>query len=92
MANPIEKWRSKRISRQAKGTITFGTSVCPCLVLDTSLSGARIRIDLKDRIPTNFCLFIEEDRMRADCEIVWRNGQELGVRISSFRHSQQTHV
>jgi DNA/RNA-binding domain of Phe-tRNA-synthetase-like protein len=30
--------------------------------------------------------------MRADCEIVWRSGQELGVRISSFRHSQRTHV
>jgi hypothetical protein len=78
-------WRSKRTRRTAKGKISFGEppTIHPCIVLDTSLSGARIEVKLAGPLPTNIRLFIEEDRVLADCEIVRRKGQELGLRILS---------
>ena len=76
-------WRSKRTQRMAKGKIAFGAppTVYSCTVLDTSLSGARIEVKRAGLLPTNIWLFIEEDGVLADCEIVRRKGQELGVRI-----------
>jgi hypothetical protein len=87
MTESVEYWRSKRSQRQRDGAIILnkGKHVFPCLVLETSLSGARIRVDRIGPLPTNFFLCIKEDRVTADCEIVWRKGQELGVRIFSFK-------
>ena len=78
-------WRSRRTPRTARGKISFGEppTVYPCTVLDTSLSGARIEVKHVGLLPTNIWLFIEDDRILADCEIVRRNGQELGLRILS---------
>jgi PilZ domain len=78
-------WRSRRTPRKANGKIAFGEppTIYPCTVLDTSLSGARVEVKQVGPLPTNVWLFIEEDRVLADCEIVRRRGKELGLRILS---------
>lgn len=84
-------WRSKRTAQNKNGTIVFGAgpTVYRCLVVDTSLSGARLRVEHRNPIPNNFALVIEDGGIQAECEIVWRKGMELGVRILSSRPRAQ---
>ena len=58
------------------GNITF-----PCVVRDISDTGARIRTDEDRHPPDTFQLLIELDGVVADCEVVWRNGNQVGVRF-----------
>ncbi len=58
------------------GNITFS-----CVVRDVSETGARIRTDAGHHAPDMFRLLIELDGLVADCEVVWRDGQQIGVRF-----------
>ncbi len=57
----------------------------PCVVLNVSAAGARIRLpDFLSFLPKNSKLYIEEKHMLAECEQVWRNGNEIGVKFTSI--------
>lgn len=78
-----DKRRAQR-RRILKGAVAaFSNRHCSiaCIVRDISLTGARIRSEGSVNIPDTFELLIELDGTEADCEVVWRKGNEIGVRF-----------
>lgn len=54
-----------------------------CGVRDFSASGARLLVQGSMTAPDTFELMIELDGLEAPCEVVWRRGQEVGVRFTA---------
>jgi hypothetical protein len=54
-----------------------------CTVRDLSAAGARLRVVNSVSIPNTFELIIEIDGLEADCEVVWRKADEVGVKFIS---------
>lgn len=62
----------------------------PCTIRDTSSTGARLEIGVqrggnisRDRVPDQFSLFMPLDRLEVDCQVMWRQGNFIGVRYTS---------
>ncbi|NJO36077.1 MAG: PilZ domain-containing protein [Rhodospirillales bacterium] len=53
----------------------------PCTVRDVSATGARVRVDGSVSAPDTFELIIDIDGFEASCQVVWRKGNEIGVRF-----------
>jgi hypothetical protein len=64
------------------GIIAYNNRYCtlPCMVRDVSATGARLRVDGTVSAPDTFVLIVESDGLEADCEVVWRKGNEIGVK------------
>jgi two-component system response regulator len=71
------------------GTITFASrqTAVPCVVRDMSDGGARLVADLAPHLPGRFQLIIEIDGIEADCEVIRRRGNEIGVRFTAAPRS-----
>ena len=85
MAPPtVKQWRFERTAcnREAR-VIGSGMDARACTVVDTSLTGMRIRLQDDRPLPTSFVLAF--DGRHHDCEIVWRKGRDLGVRVRGLR-------
>jgi hypothetical protein len=70
--------------RQTKLYATISTSgrpLKPCVVRDLSASGARMEVDFPAWLPSRFRLMIEATEFEADCEIVHRTNDAVGVRF-----------
>jgi hypothetical protein len=52
-----------------------------CTVRDLSATGARLRVDNIATIPDTFELIIAVDGLEANCEVVWRKTNEVGVKF-----------
>jgi hypothetical protein len=67
------------------GIVAFNDrhSTLPCAVRDVSDTGARLRVDSSAAAPDTFVLIIEIDGFEAECRVVWRKAQELGVSFVS---------
>jgi PilZ domain len=52
-----------------------------CTVRDVSATGVRLRTEGSLNIPDTFELIIEVDGLEANCEVVWRKGNEVGARF-----------
>ena len=52
-----------------------------CSVKDVSATGARLRVDNTVSIPDTFELIIPVDGLEANCEVVWRRTNEVGVKF-----------
>ena len=52
-----------------------------CTVRDVSATGARLRAESSVGIPDTFELIIEVDGLEADCQVVWRKANEVGVKF-----------
>jgi hypothetical protein len=52
-----------------------------CTVRDISATGARLRVDNLASIPDTFELIIAADGLEANCEVVWRKSNEVGVKF-----------
>lgn len=65
------------------GKVAFQSRFCvvECVVRDISDTGARLRSESSVSIPDTFELIIEIDGFEADCEVVWRNETDLGIRF-----------
>jgi hypothetical protein len=57
-------------------------STLPCTVRDLSDTGARVRSNGSINVPDTFELHIELDGLWANCEVIWRRGEEIGVRFT----------
>ncbi len=53
----------------------------PCTVRDLSATGARLRVEGSRTVPDTFELIIELDGLEANCQVVWRKANEVGVRF-----------
>ena len=65
------------------GTVSYngGNMTFPCVLRDISETGARIRTDGDWHPPDTFKLLIELDGFVDDCEVVWRDGSQVGIRF-----------
>lgn len=53
------------------------------MIRDISDVGVRLKIDGSVVVPKNFMLLIELAAIEVECEIVWRNENELGAKYVS---------
>ena len=82
---PARKRRETRKSVQQSAWITLdgGFATRPCIVLDLSSAGAKIRVDDPSAVQTRLRLaFARDARTGRNCEVVvWRRGKTLGVKF-----------
>jgi hypothetical protein len=58
-------------------------STLPCTVRNVSETGAMLRMPAGLSPPDTFDLIIELDGLEASCSVVWRRGEDVGVRFDS---------
>jgi hypothetical protein len=76
-----ERRRQKRepINRWAKIALDGGAFTHDCLVVNLSISGARLICEM-DEIPQSFAIQVSGNPpIRQECHVVWRIGTEVGV-------------
>lgn len=81
---PIDSKRNKPRRRILKGGIIAYSSrhlTVECAVRDLSDDGARLIVTNHRQIPDSFELLIELDGFEANCEVVWRRPESIGVRF-----------
>ena len=80
-----EKRNNARRRALKAGIVAYngGNMTFPCVVRDISDTGAKIKTDVDQHPPDNFQLFIELDGLLANCEVVWRDEQHVGVRFTT---------
>ncbi|NNF79585.1 MAG: PilZ domain-containing protein [Rhizobiales bacterium] len=66
------------------GIVSFnnGNITLPCVVRDISETGAKLKVDTGRHPPDRFQLQIELDGLSANCTVVWRNEQHIGVEFA----------
>lgn len=77
--------RSALRRKQLKaGIISFNNrhSTLPCSVRDISETGARLEAAAAS-VPDTFELIVELDGLEADCQVVWRKVNFVGVRFAA---------
>jgi hypothetical protein len=85
------RW-NERVYESAVGVITYQGARCSttCSVLDISVAGARLELDLEDwvnpissagALPIRFKLIVAALGFEADCHVAWRGKALLGVRF-----------
>ena len=77
--------RTAQRRKQLKaGIISFNNrhSTLPCGVRDISETGARLEAPAAS-VPDTFMLIVELDGLEADCEVVWRKVNFVGVRFTA---------
>lgn len=73
----------RRNVRIASILTSDGRSPISCVVLDLSASGARLHIHNQDEVPDTFRLLLVATDEQHGCTVVWRAGEEMGVRFTS---------
>ncbi len=71
----------RRKVRVASILVSDDREPIPCVILDISASGARLHIHDPVEIPKTFHLLQIANDERHECEAVWRNGNEMGVKF-----------
>ena len=66
-----------RVMKAAK--INYGGDKHPCVIRDTSSTGAALEFSDLIRIPDEFTLIMPEDRLKLSCRVVWRSQYRVGV-------------
>jgi hypothetical protein len=60
------------------------TPLIPCVLLDVSDSGARVKVDPATELPTDFILVLSRDkRLNRRCRMVWRDEGLVGATFVS---------
>jgi len=75
-----ERRKSPRHRVAVPGTIILSTGgTLACTVMDISPRGARI--SARSRLPDRFSLKVRATASGLDCHVLWRRGEEVGVRF-----------
>lgn len=80
----------ERVEWAAYGLISGADGKLGCQVVNISETGARLRVEGPDILPEKLKVFIPETGMLYRCQIVWRDGPDLGVKFlskSEFDHA-----
>ena len=87
-----EKRRSKRKALKYPARIDAGdgTAFRECMLCDVSESGARVLLKVRENVPERFTLLLgTEGAAPRLCEVVWRDGAELGLRFKKNLNAAQ---
>ncbi|MCB1455405.1 MAG: hypothetical protein KDJ48_01035 [Nitratireductor sp.] len=80
----------QRVLKTAKAAFNDQFSAIPCLMRNVSETGARLVFDNVGLVPRVFTLFVELDGYKVECERVWQEGKECGVRFCGEK--QETRI
>ena len=80
MTRPDDRRLEPRSPANARGLIVSPGLELPCLIVDQSGTGVRLRLDRNLALPNRILLIDMAGALEAD--VVWRKGQEAGVKRS----------
>lgn len=69
-----------RSSANARGVVVAPGLELPCLIVDQSNSGVRLRLDRNLALPARVIVVDIAQATAVEAEVVWRKGQEAGVK------------
>ena len=72
-----------RMMRNAKLIVPRRSSVISCTVQNITGGGACLRLANTFGVPDTFELTFEHGRTRRACRVVWRTGDQLGVKFEA---------
>ena len=79
-----ERRRTQRYRTLKAGHIAFNrTSTIDCRVRNMSPIGACLVVPSQVGIPNEFTLFVEYDKLKRRCRVIWRTATQLGIEFVS---------
>ena len=82
MTRPENRRLEPRSPANARGLIVSPGLELPCLIVDQSGSGVRLRLDRNLALPDRIVLIDMALASAVEAEVVWRKGQEAGGKRS----------
>ena len=80
MTRPDERRLEPRSPANARGLIVSPGLELPCLIVDQSGSGVRLRMDRNLALPNRILLIDMAGATAVEADVVWRKGQEAGIK------------
>ena len=80
MTRPDDRRLEHRSAANARGLIVSPGLELPCLIVDQSGSGVRLRMDRNLALPKRILLIDMAQATAVEAEVVWRKGMEAGIR------------
>lgn len=82
MSRPDDRRLEPRSTANSRGLVVASGLEMACLILDLSGSGARLRLDRNLALPDRVVIIDIAQATAVEAEVVWRKGQEAGVKRS----------
>jgi hypothetical protein len=82
MNRPEDRRLEPRAPANARGLVVSPGLELPCLIVDQSGSGVRLRLDRSRALPDRILLIDMAQATAVEADIVWRKGMEAGIRRS----------
>ncbi len=80
--NDDRRGASRRSKVRAAITLFDGPlSPIPCVLINLSTGGARLNVMSPSDLPDAFLLTVETEQLKLKCQVVWRKGDEVGVKF-----------
>ena len=73
----------RRQTRMHAFIVARGRPAVPCVVRDISAGGALLEVNHPSWLPSRFRVVIEPIQFEADCEVMRRTAEAVGVRFTS---------
>ncbi|MBW8304382.1 MAG: PilZ domain-containing protein [Brevundimonas sp.] len=80
MNRPDDRRLEPRSPANARGVVVAPGLELACLIVDLSNSGARLRLDRNLALPGRIVIVDIAQATAVEAEVVWRKGQEAGVK------------
>ena len=80
MTRPEDRRLEPRSPANARGVVVAPGLELACLIVDESKSGVRLRLDRNLALPNRILLIDVAQATGVEAEVVWRKGQEAGVK------------
>ena len=82
MTRPDDRRLEPRSPANARGLVVSPGLELPCLIVDQSGTGVRLRLDRNLALPNRILLIDMAGASAVEADVVWRKGQEAGVKRS----------
>ncbi len=73
---------SPRKRTNTAGLIAIDGKECPVVLRDASQAGVRLRLTRPLDLPERFKLSVPMEKIDAECILVWRRGNDIGVKFA----------
>ena len=80
MSRPDDRRLEPRSPANARGLVVSPGLELPCLIVDQSGSGVRLRLDRNLALPNRILLIDMVQATAVEAEVVWRKGMEAGIK------------
>lgn len=87
MNRPDDRRLEPRSPANMRGIVVAPGLELPCLVVDQSSAGVRLRLDRQLALPKRILLIDIAQATAVEAEVVWGKGQEAGVKRSGAASS-----